>query len=424
MKKTSSTRRRFLQSSTAAVLAAPLVAQGVHADGDDLLKVGLIGCGGRGTGAAAQALHADRNVKLWAMGDAFRDKLETSLGILRRDRTLEGKIDVPAERCFAGFNAYQQVIGSGVDVVLLCTPPHFRPLHLRAAVQANKHVFAEKPVAVDAPGVRAVLATCAEARRRNLSIVSGLCLRYSNAYREMIRRIHDGAIGDIKSLQANDLRGRIWVFPRQEAWSDMEWQMRNWYYFTWLSGDFNVEQHVHNLDVCTWALRDQMPARCTGMGGRQVRTGPEFGNIYDHFAVVYEYQSGVKVFSNTRQQVNCQNDITVFALGSRGNAEISERRQVITGQSPWSTRGPDNDFYQTEHDKLFAGIRSGRPINNGEYMSRSTLMAIMGRMAAYTGRTITWEMALNSREDLTPARYEWGRLETPAVAMPGVTRFQ
>ena len=417
-------RRRFLQGSAAAVLAAPLIARGVHADGTDLLKVGLIGCGDRGTGAAAQALHADRNVKLWAMADAFRDKLETSLATLRRDRTLEGKIDVNAERCFVGFDAYRQVIGSGVDVVLLCTPPHFRPLHLRAAVQANKHVFAEKPVAVDAPGVRAVLATCAEARRRNLSVVSGLCLRYSNAYREMIRRLHDSAIGDIKALQANDLRGTIRVFPRQQSWSDMEWQMRNWYYFTWLSGDFNVEQHVHNLDICAWALREQMPARCTGMGGRQVRTGPEFGNIYDHFAVVYEYESGVKIFSNTRQQVNCRNDITVYALGSRGNADISERRQVITGQSPWSTRGPDNDFYQSEHDELFASIRNGRPINNGEYMSRSTLMAIMGRMAAYTGRTITWEMALNSREDLTPLRYEWGRLETPPVAMPGITRFQ
>src|SRR5262249_36202675 len=363
-------------------------------------------------------------VKLWAMGDAFRDKLETSLATLRRDRTLEGKIDVSAERSFVGFDAYRQVIGSGVHVVLLCTPPHFRPLHLRAAVQANKHAFAEKPVAVDAPGVRAVLATCAEARRRNLSIVSGLCLRYSNAYREMIRRLHDNAIGDIKALQANDLRGTIRVYPRRQSWSDMEWQMRNWYYFTWLSGDFNVDQHVHTLDICAWALREQMPARCTGMGGRQVRTGPEFGNIYDHFAVVYEYESGVKVFSNPRQQVNCRNDITVYALGSRGNAEISERRQVITGQAPWSTRGPDNDFFQTEHDELFASIRNSRPINNGEYMSRSTLMAIMGRMAAYTGQTITWERALNSREDLTPARFEWGRLDTPAVAVPGVTRFQ
>jgi len=399
-------------------------AHGVHVAGGDVLKIGLIGCGGRGTGAAGQALRADPNVKLWAMADAFRDHLDASLTRLREDQMVAGKIDVTAERCFTGFDAYQRLIGSGVDVVLLCTPPHFRPLHLRAAVQANKHVFAEKPVAVDAPGVRAVLATCQEARRRNLSIVSGLCLRYSNAYREMMRRLHDGAIGDIRALQANDLRGRIWVFPRQKNWSDMEWQMRNWYYFTWLSGDFNVEQHVHNLDVCAWAMRDQYPVRCNGMGGRQVRTGPEFGNIYDHFAVVYEYADGTKLFSNTRQQVSCKNEIAVHALGSRGTALISERRQAITGPKRWSLPGSkDNDFYQAEHNDLFASIRNSRPINNGEYMCKSTLLAIMGRMAAYTGQEITWEMALNSREDLTPPRYEWGRLVTPAVAVPGVTRF-
>jgi predicted dehydrogenase len=420
---TNKARRHFLGVS--GLLAAGSLAQGVHAAGSDVLKVGLVGCGGRGTGAAGQALHADPHVKLWAMADAFRDHLDSSLTRLRQDQTLAGKIDVTAERCFAGFDAYRQLIASGVDVVLLCTPPHFRPLHLRAAVQANKHVFAEKPVAVDAPGVRSVLASCQEARRRNLSVVSGLCLRYSNAYREMMRRLHDGAIGDLRALQANDLRGRIWVFPRQQSWSDMEWQMRNWYYFTWLSGDFNVEQHVHNLDVCAWAMRDQYPVRCQGMGGRQVRTGPEFGTIYDHFAVVYEYANGTRLFSNTRQQVNCKNEIAVHALGSRGTALISERRQAITGPKPWSLPGrKDNDFFQTEHDELFAGIRNSRPINNGEYMCKSTLLAIMGRMAAYTGQEITWEMALNSREDLTPPRYQWGRLPTPAVAMPGVTRFQ
>ncbi len=415
-------RRQFLKASAAVAATVPL-AHAAHVQGRDLLKVGLIGCGGRGTGAAAQALHADPNVKLWAMGDAFRDHLERSLTTLRNDQAVADKIDVPQARQFVGFDAYQGVIGSGVDVVLLCTPPHFRPAHLRAAVQARKHVFAEKPVAVDAPGVRSVLATCEEARRRNLSVVSGLCLRYSNAYREMMRRLHDGAIGDLVALQANDLRGRIWVHPRRKGWSDMEWQMRNWYYFTWLSGDFNVEQHVHNLDVCAWALRDQYPQKAVGLGGRQVRTGPEYGHIYDHFAVVYDYASGVRVYSNTRQQVNVRNEIAVYALGARGRANINERRMAITGPKPWQQRGRDNNFYQTEHDELFASIRNGRPINNGEYMSKSTLMAIMGRMAAYTGQEITWEMALNSKEDLTPARYEWGRIATPPVAMPGVTRF-
>jgi predicted dehydrogenase len=418
-------RRQFLKASAAAAAGAAAVPLVHAAQGQAraVLKVGLIGCGGRGTGAAAQALNADPDARLWAMGDAFRDRLDGSLATLRKDQAVARKIDVAAKRQFVGFDAYRGVIGSGVDVVLLCTPPHFRPAHLQAAVRAGKHVFAEKPVAVDAPGVRSVLATCEEARKRRLSVVSGLCLRYSNAYREMMRRLHDGAIGDLVALQANDLRGTIWMFPRQKGWSDMEWQMRNWYYFTWLSGDFNVEQHVHNLDVCAWALRGQYPVKAMGLGGRQVRTGTQYGNIYDHFSVVYEYPSGVKVFSHTRQQARCRNDITVYALGARGRAEISERQMVITGPRPWRQRGRDNNFYQTEHDELFASIRKGQPINNGEYMCKSTLMAIMGRMAAYTGREVTWQMALGSKEDLTPARYEWGRIATPAVAMPGVTPF-
>ncbi len=418
-------RRQFLKTSAlVGTLAAGelAIAQQAQVAGRDLLRVGLVGCGGRGTGAAAQALKADRNVKLVAMGDAFDDRLQSSLAGLRRDETLTGKIDVPAERCFVGFDAYRRVI-EAVDVVLLCTPPGFRPLHLRAAVQANKHVFAEKPIAVDAPGVRSVLETCAEARKRNLSIVSGLCLRYSNAYREMMRRIHGGAIGELSVLQADDLRGTIWRRDRQKGWSDMEWQMRNWYYFTWLSGDFNVEQHVHNLDVCAWAMGDRYPEKCFGLGGRQVRVGTEYGNIYDHFSVTYEYASGAKVYSHTRQQANCKNDISVYAMGTQGRAVISERGQTITGSKPWQMRGKDNDFYQTEHDELFAAIRNGRPINNGEYMCKSTLMAIMGRMAAYTGQQITWEMAQNSKEDLTPVNYDWGRIPMPAVALPGITRF-
>ncbi len=241
----------------------------------------------------------------------------------------------------------------------------------------------------------------------------------------MMRRLRDGAIGDMVALQANDLRGRIWMYPRQKEWSDMEWQMRNWYYFTWLSGDFNVEQHVHNLDVCAWAMGDRYPEKCFGLGGRQVRVGTEYGNIYDHFSVTYEYADGVKVFSHTRQMERCLGDMTVYAMGTRGRAVISERRggMNITGAKPWQHPGKDNDFYQTEHNELFASIRAGRPINNGEYMCKSTLMAIMARMAAYTGQQITWDMAMKSKEDLTPASYEWGRMPMPEVAKPGVTRF-
>jgi len=424
--KTNVGRRRFLQTSAGAAAVLSL-ASGVHADGDNILRIGLIGCGGRGTGAAANALKADPNVRLTAMGDAFRDRLNGSLAELRRDRMLTPKIDVPRERQFVGFDAYREVIGSGVDVVLLCTPPHFRPAHLDAAVRANKHVFCEKPVAVDAPGVRRVLATCQEAGRRRLSIVSGLCWRYHGGMREAFTRIHDGAVGNIVALQCSYNTGTLWHRNREQDWSDMEWQIRNWLYFTWLSGDFNVEQHVHLLDVCSWLMNEQYPVRAVGMGGRQVRTGAEYGHIYDHFSVVYQYASGAKLFSQCRQQKGCKNDISTHAQGTKGSAHLSERTRGQTIQAStgdWTFDGPENEIYQTEHDELFASIRRGKPVDNGEYMAKSTLLAIMGRMAAYTGQVITWDMALKSREDLTPPRYAWDiPLTVPTVAMPGVTKF-
>jgi predicted dehydrogenase len=399
--------------------------QGVHAADSDTLRIGLIGCGGRGTGAAAQALNGDKNVKLTAMGDAFGDRLQSSLATLKKDAAITGKIDVKPEHCFVGFDAYKHVIASGVDVVLLATPPGFRPLHLAAAVEAGKHVFAEKPVAVDAPGVRSVLATCEKAREKKLSIVSGLCLRYDYGFQETVKRIHDGALGDIVALQANDLRGGIWVKPRKPEWSDMEWQMHNWYYFTWLSGDFNVEQHVHFLDVSAWLMKGEYPARANGVGGRQVRTGPEFGHIYDHHCVMYEYAHGVKFFSACRQQNKCKGDMSAHVMGTKGTAVVSERElSITTAGNKWRYDGPKNEMYQTEHDELFASIRTGKPINNGEYMAKSTLLAIMGRMATYTGQQITWDQAFNSKEDLTPPSYAWDQpMPTPPVAMPGQTRF-
>jgi predicted dehydrogenase len=415
-------RRDFLKASTAAVAAG---FTGAYAAGSDELRVGLIGCGQRGTGAAAQALKADKNVKLFAMADAFEDRLQKSLGLLKKEEAVAAKLDVTPERCFVGFDAYKDVIAC-CDVVLLTTPPHFRPLHLKAAVDAGKHVFAEKPVAVDAPGVRSVLATCKEAEKKHLSVVSGLCLRYETGFRETVQRVHGGAIGDVFTLQANDYRGGIWVEPRRKEWTDMEWQMRNWYYFTWLCGDFNVEQHVHFLDVCAWVMKNQYPDRAIGTGGRQVRTGPEFGHIYDHFSVTYEYDNGAKLFSNCRQQKGCKNDLSAHAVGTRGRAEFSERKRglvIKTATDEWHGE-PDSDLYQIEHNELFAGIRAGKPINNGEYMAKSTLLAIMGRMAAYTGQVITWEMALNSTEDLSPPRYAWDvPLPVPPVAMPGQTKF-
>ena len=424
-------RRSFLRRSSVAALAGSTLihalplARSAHAAGSDVLRVGLVGCGSRGTGAATQALQADPHVKLVAMGDAFADRLQSSLRTLADQPRLTDKLDVPPDRQFVGFDACNQVLACDLDVVLLATSPHFRPAHLRAAVEKGVHIFAEKPVAVDAPGVRHVLETVEMARSKGLSLVSGLCLRYWNGYRESIKRLQDGAVGAITSMEANDYRNPVWVRPRRPEWSDMEYQMRNWYYFTWLSGDFNVEQHVHYLDVCAWLMGETYPQRAVGMGGRQVRTGPDHGNIYDHHSVVYEYENGVKLYSNTRQMASCQLNLSVTAMGTQGRATLFDHRKKIevNGGEGWSFRGPDNDPYQTEHNELFASIRAGTPINNGSYMAQSTMLAIMGRMATYTGQEITWEAAVNSKEDLSPKNYEWGPLDAAPVAIPGVTRL-
>lgn len=418
-------RRDFLKTSTAGVLGAALTSTaGVHAAGSDILKIGLVGCGGRGTGAAAQALQADPNVKLVAMGDAFADRLQQSLKTLQSDEEISKKIDVKPESCFSGFDNYKGVINSGVDVVLLCSPPGFRPMQLRAAIDAGKHVFAEKPVAVDAPGVRAVIDACHDAKKKNLAVVSGLCWRYHNGMRETFKRIQDGSIGDIVTLQCTYNTHYLWDKPRQPEWSDMEFQMRNWLYFTWLSGDFNTEQHIHSLDKMAWAMKDEYPIKAVGLGGRQVRTDAKYGNVYDHFSVVYEYANGVKCFANCRQIDHCVSDVSDHVFGTKGTCDVM--KHTIKGEEPWKygkTQGRKDNMYQNEHDELFASIRAGKPINNGDYMAKSTLMAIMGRMATYTGQVITWDMALNSREDLTPPRYEFGPLAVRPVAMPGKTKF-
>jgi predicted dehydrogenase len=397
------------------------IARSAHVAGSDEIRVGLIGCGGRGTGAAAQAVSGGENVHLVAMADAFRDRLESSRKTLRNE--LSDKCQVDDDHCFVGFDAYKQLIASDVDLVLLCTPPHFRPAQLAAAVAAGKHVFAEKPVAVDAPGVRSVLASCEQAKQRKLAIVSGLCWRYDYGVRETMSRIHDGAVGKIVSLHSSYNTHGLWVKKREPEWSDMEWQMRNWLYFTWLSGDHNVEQHVHSLDKMAWAMKDEYPRTASGMGGRQVRTAAEYGHIFDHHAVVYEFAGGVRLFSFCRQIDGCENDVTDHVFGSQGVCRINGNKQSISGERDWRYRGKQNNMYQTEHDELIASIRSGSPINNGDYMTKSTLMAIMGRMATYTGKSITWEQALNSQEDLTPPKYEWGPLSVAPVATPGSTPF-
>ncbi len=421
-----SSRRAFLKGSTAAVVGGSLAAtlgsaRMAHAASNDTLKVGLIGCGGRGSGAARNAMHADDNVKLVAMADAFGDRLKESRKLLQR--ALGEQYAVDDDHVFTGFDCYKPLIDSDVDVVILATPPHFRPAHLRYAIEKGKHVFCEKPVAVDGPGVRSVLETTQLAKEKDLSIVSGLCWRYDHGVRETMNRIKDGAIGDVVAVQENYLTRTLWHRGRKEEWSEMEYQMRNWYYFTWLSGDHIVEQHVHSLDKAMWLADDRPPLKCFGLGGRQVRTEEQWGHIYDHFAVCYEWEGGPKAFAYTRQMNGCKNDVEDYVLGSKGRALVLKHIVEPENGEPWKYDGPKPSMYEEEHKELFAGIRSGDHINNGVYMSYSTLLAIMGRMVCYTGQEITWDQALNSQEDLTPESYEWGDVKIPEVAMPGVTKF-
>jgi predicted dehydrogenase len=421
-------RRAFLKTTGTAAAGAALgtlaLGRSVHAAGSDVLRIGLVGCGGRGSGAAANALDADPNSRLVAMADVFADRLESSLAGLRR--RYNDRVAVDPDRCFVGFDACERLVASGVDVVILATTPHFRPMHLATCVGAGKHVFCEKPVAVDSPGVRSVLATCEEAARKNLSIVSGLCWRYDYGVRETMKRVLDGAIGDIIAMQETYNTGGLWDRGHKPQWTEMEFQMRNWYYFTWLSGDHNVEQHVHSLDKAAWAMRDEPPVQAWGLGGRQVRTDPKYGDIYDHHAVVYEYAGGPRLYSYCRQIVNCWNDTSDLFLGTKGTADILKNR--IDGANAWRYSGPKTNMYDVEHRELFAAIRSGKPINNGVYMARSTMLAILGRMATYSGQVVTWQDALNSKQSLAPDRYAMDG--TPpalpdkegkySVAMPGV----
>jgi predicted dehydrogenase len=425
MRDSTTTRRTFVKQTTAALATVELVLPAnAHAAGSDLLRVGLVGCGGRGTGAAEQALMADKNTKLVAMGDVFADQIESSLEALRSSPA-GARIEVPADRRFVGFDAYKNVIDQ-VDVVLLTTTPHFRPQHMAYAVAKGVHMFVEKPVATDAPGVRAALKACEDAKAKRLSVVSGLCWRYHEPRRETMKRVRDGAIGDIVAIETVYNSGGVWEprATREQTKSEMEYQMRNWYYYTWLSGDHIVEQAVHAIDTMGWALGDKPPLRCWGVGGRQARTDPVYGNIYDHFSIVYEYPGDIRGYHQCRHWRNTDQRTKDFILGSKGVCDVFGHR--ISGPNAWryrSANAKSYNMYQTEHDELFASIRAGTPIDSGQYAASSTLMAIMGRMAAYTGRVITWDMALNSKENLGPAEYAWGDAPQQPIARPGFTKF-
>ncbi len=422
MNQSTPNRRDFLKSTSvaaAATLAAPAILKG--APDNKRLKIALIGCGGRGGGAARNALGMDTNAELWAMGDVFPQQITATINGLKAD--FKERAEVPAERQFSGLDAYQKVLASNPDVVLLATPPGFRPLHFAAAVEAGKHIFCEKPVAVDVAGIRSVQESARKAKEKGLSITCGFCWRYSPSRRAIFdKMLKDKAIGDITNYYATYYTGPVKPMPaateRKEGVSDFEWQLRNWYNFSWLSGDSLVEQAVHSVDKTCWAMGDVDPISCIANGGRQ--NPAEGGNIFDHFNVVYEYPGNVFVHVANRQIPNCSNENADYITGTKGSAIINGPRVQITGPNKWSypeeQAEKDRDMYDQEHVEFFDSIRNGKAHNDGEWMAHSSLVAIMGRMAAYTGQKITWKPSADgkwpglqqSKEDLAPEEnFQW-----------------
>ena len=411
-------------TATASVVSTGLTVPLVHAAGSSTIKVGLIGCGGRGTGAAEQALTADSGVKLVAMADAFADRLEESLSELKSKEPIGSRVDVPNDRKYTGFDGYKHVIDQ-VDLVLLTTPPHFRPIHLAYAVEKGIHAFVEKPMAVDGPGLRKYIQACKDARAKNLSLVNGFCWRDFGPRRETMKHVFDGKIGDVIAIETTYNSHGVWEprKTREQCSSDMEYQMRNWYYYSWLSGDHIVEQAVHGIDTMGWVTGDKLPVKCWGVGGRQSRTDSKYGNIWDHFSVVYEYPDNVRGYHHCRHWVKTDSQVKDYIFGSKGVADVFGN--AISGENKWRYRSSQKkgDMYQAEHDEMFAAIRGGKPINNGEAAANSTLLALMGRTAAYTGQVVTPELILKSKEDLSPPRYEFGPLAMPPVPVPGSNKY-
>ncbi len=406
------TRRIFIKQSAAVTLgglaAASLLPLGAYAHASDTIRIGLVGCGGRGSSAALQALATGKDVKLVAMADAFADRLDESIKNIRAELQDPNQFDVPKERQFVGFDGYKSVIEL-CDVVLLATPPGFRPIHLEAAVKAGKHVFMEKPVAVDPVGVRRVLAAIKLAKLKNLSVVAGIQRRYSVMYaQETLPRIREGMIGDIVAAYAYWNIGFIREPQRLPGQTEMEYQMRAWYHFPWLSGDQIEDTHIHNLDVVNWVM-DAYPAKARGMGGRSAPYEGSFGQLFDHNFVEYEYPNGVLLSSQSRQANGCWYRLGEYFVGTKGRLDVDLKKLTVTdfkGNNLYGYKDRDDrDPQQLEHDLLFAAIRSGKPNNDAEFSAYSTLTAIMGRIAAYTGKEVTWEEMLASDLDLSPKHY-------------------
>ncbi len=443
--KTNFSRRQFLQRSSLALAgaaAAPLPF--VHAAGqtDFEIKIGVIGCGGRGTGAVLDALGAatkviypsagyhtedvaegatieKKGIKVLALADLFEGRLTTC-----RQQLAKLGLQIPPKMCFTGFDAYKQLLAvPEVNYVILATPPHFRPVQLKAAIEAGKHVFMEKPAAVDVPGVKTVIEAGKLARQKGLGIAAGTQRRHRKDYQETIQRIQGGAIGNIVYARCYWNGGQIWVIRREPGVSDMEWQLRNWNYFTWLSGDHIVEQHVHNLDIINWVLGAHPIRAVAGLGGRQVRTGEIHGHIFDHFAVEFEYPGGVRMFSQCRQINGCDNLVEEAVVGTGGLSNCRDFILPKTGRR-WRFRDRSQpSAYHQEHEDLIASIRAGRPVNEAQAVAESTLTGIIGREAVYSGKEITWDAAMRSTKRLGPEKYEFGPYPIPKVAMPGIYRF-
>lgn len=440
MKEDKQSRREFVKQSSllaGGLMAAPFLsnAGGYFNSVDDTIKIALIGCGGRGTGAAMQALLTKQNVKLVAMADAFRDRLDSAYAALTDENSEEGnvkaKVAVPEANKFVGFDAYQKAIPLA-DVVILTTPPGFRPIHFEEAIRQNKHVFMEKPVATDPAGIARVLRAAEEAKKKKLNVVVGLQRHYQNSYRELLKRVQDGMIGEITSGQVWWNNDGVWVNMRKPGQTEMEYQMRNWYYFNWLCGDHINEQHIHNIDVMNW-FKGAYPVKALGLGGRQVRTGKEYGEIYDHHYVEYHYADGTVLNSQCRHIKGTYAKVDEMLVGTKGvvacgAAEITNKGKALY---KYDLKG-ENNPYQTEHDELFAAIAKGEyKFADAENGAKSTLTAIMGRMATYSGQVIEWDKTLNSGISIMPTKFAWDA-DMPVkpdangfypIATPGVTRY-
>lgn len=420
------TRRDVVRAGAtlgAAAMVSPAFASRLARGGSDAIRVGVIGCGGRGTGAAVNALEGDAGTRIVALADLFAERVASSLGHLSGLDEFRGRVDVPEDRRFVGFDAYRDLLAlPGVDLVVLATPPHFRPIHFEAAIASGKHVFMEKPAAADPAGVRRVIRAGEAAEAKGLSVVAGTQRRHQDNYLELMRRVKDGEIGEVVSARCWWNQGGLWVHERKPEYSDMEWQCRNWLYFCWLSGDHLCEQHVHNIDVINWA-KGGPPVKASGMGGRQVRTQEKYGNIFDHFAVEFEYADGSMLTSLCRQIDGCAGKVGEAMQGTHGRAVSWHGYSSIEGgrSGSWRTQGQDNPYVREIVD-LLASIRGEKPrLNESRQIAESSLTAIMGRMSAYTGKEVTWEQAMNSALDLSPASYAFTDLPTDPVPTPGRT---